>query len=314
MSKQLEKFKKELLPLEKAAEKCQEEYKAHATNREHHKQMMMESAKEIGREVQTLKNNGATGDKLADFITAKELKPILKTVATANAALNKEEARLTQILASANSTQKGLDDLNKKVEKEIGSRQKKATRKVLPKTSKSLSEMEDLPAFIRQISQGLTDEIITMEKVLKWTADKEYKGFEKICDIEIKMIKADRKGRDTQEKDGRAFDLRLVGGAHNKIKLLADETKKLCVDALKQTKAGDKDAAKKALDEAYEKLKDIAKLKATYDRSFKGMKEHDLKSMKESSDGKKVLAAYISMGNLEKDAKKAVVGTARKSI
>lgn len=314
MSKELDKFKKDFAPLKKAAEKCQEDYKVHTTNREHHKQMMMESAKEIGRAVQEAKDGGATGDKLADFITDKNVKVVLKTVATADKALNKEEGKLKKILSTSGTTKKSLLDLKKKVEKEVAARKKKKTRKLLPKDSKSLAEMEKLPKEIGDHAQGLEDHIIGMEAILKWAADKEYKGFEKIAAIEIKMTKDERKGRDTGETDNRAFDLRLVQKAHQTVKKMSEGAKKLCIDALKQTKAGDKAAAKTSLDKAYAALKQIEKAKAPYDRSFKTINPYDLKTMKQSADGKKIIAAYTDMGNMQKDAKKAVVGTARKSV
>ena len=297
MSKELDKFKKTYKPLGKQVEDTQQEYKKHCTNREHHKQMLLESAKQIGRDVQEAKNEGATGTSLKDFASDKRVLSTMKTAMTAMAALSKEDARLKNIMKSAAAVQKKVLDLEKNLSNEIKGRKKKKDRKVLARDSKSLPDMEKLLKEVVSSRQAVKDEVIDVEGHAKWTSAEEKKNFDNWVKQEIGRTKSDRKTRDNKETDTQAFNIRNVQKHAAQAKQLVTVARDKCAEAEKHFKNRKPVDADKCIENAHKALAALKKLHVPYQRGMKKMNKYDVMGMKQTKDGKFILGAIEFMEN-----------------
>ena len=295
MAKELERYKKEYAPLKKTADWCLSEYAAHTTNREHHKQMLLEASKETGRVAQQLKDGGATGTKLSDFANAKEMTSVMKAAMDAVGALGKEESRLKQILAKASDTIKSLEKLSKEISAEVADRKKKRDRKIAGVDSKSLPEMEKLGDEVWSKRSQLFDDIINMQKIEKWSQAKARADFDKWCAEEIAKTKSDRKARDTKETDDQAFNLRILQREMGKAKQIVDGVRSCCAAAEKHFKNREADKADAELNKAWKLHAELKKIYEPYRRKMASLNTYARRDMQQTKDGKTVLEAVDQM-------------------
>ncbi len=295
MAKELDKYKKDYAPLKKTADWCVSEYAVHTTNREHHKQMLLEASKETGRVAQQLKDNGATGTKLSDFANAKEMAPVMKAAMDAVGALGKEESRLKQILAKASDSVTSLEKLSKEISAEVADRKKKRDRKIAGVDSKSLPELEKLGGEVWSTRSQLVDDIINMQKIEKWSQAKVRADFDKWCAEEIGRTKSDRKTRDTKETDDQAFNVRIVQREMGKVKQIVDGVRSSCAAAEKHFKNREAAKADAELTKAWKLHAELKKIYEPYRRKLASLNTYDRRGMQESKDGKAVLDAIEQM-------------------
>lgn len=314
MSKELDKFKKSYATLDKKAKAVSQDYAVHTTNREHHKNMLLESAKEIGRAVQKAKSGGAVGTDLKDFLKEKDVIVVMKTVLNANAALSKEEARLKGILKKTSGVVADLKKLDKEIDKEVTKREKKENRKLFAKDSKSLPVMKKLCTTVATEAVDVDSNIIAMENTVKWSAAVDKRNFEKWVKEEISKTKADQKERDNKENDGQAFDMRIVNKATNQVSNLQKVAVESCKSAVKCYKKGDRTGANDGLAKAHDALKAIKKIHVPYERKMKSMNKYDIMGMQQSKDGKKVLASIELMEKSTAQITKMIKTVARTTV
>ncbi|MEX0969664.1 MAG: hypothetical protein WD046_04360 [Paracoccaceae bacterium] len=314
MAKEIDKFKKEIDPLMKGADKIVGDYARHQTNREHHKMMLLESAKEIGREVQKSKDNGVAGTELKDFLKEAGVLGVMKTVQNALGALNKEETLLHKMLGDGGKIVADLEKLGTKLDKEIDDRKKKKDRKLLAVDSKSLPDMEKLSAELWKNRQNLNDEVIMFEKSVPWAAKKERANFDKWVATEIGRTKSDRKGKDQSETDNRALDLRLVKKAVDLTKSNLNDGRTALAQAEKHFKNRELKEADQCIADAMKNLATIKKLHAPYAREVSKINSHDMKTMQGSKDGKYILTSVEQMGTVIEALTKLIKKTARASV
>lgn len=314
MSKELEKFQKEMKPLESSALSLFSDYKQHCVGRSQHVGLLVEAAKEVGRVVQKLKDGGATGTTMKDFVGAKELNPTLVAARNALAALAKMEAVEKKMAVDAKASSIALLDLARRATAEVAAREKKKDRKILAVDSKSLPDMKKLALEAQKLGNKVKDDVAAMIKQESFSAAGEQKRFDKMCDQEIAQTKAGRKARDTDEKDNRALDLRLVGSALNKTKSLVQDAKDNCARAEKHFKGKDLKEADAALSDAMKSLAALKKIYAPYERDFKKINSYDMKTMQGSSDGKKIISAVEFMKAATLGVSKLIKKTARATV
>ena len=314
MSKELDKFKKTAKPLLKIGRDLVSEYGSHRTNREHHKQILLECAKEVGRRVQVLKQAGQSGTTIDDFTKDKEIQQVAKASTTAIDSLFKEQDRLKKMVAAAKDTSAKITALHKDVEKEIAQRKKKKSRKLLSKDSKSLPDMEALSAELLTTFQNLRDELIMLVRSEGWTAKTETKNFDKCTKQEIAQSGAAREKRDDVELGARGFDVRVIKkkGAVSK-KLLA-AIKTACADGLKALKAGDPSTLAKKNEEARKYLAGMEKILKPYDAKISTMGNSAIAGMKQDKDGKVVFTSIEAMRDQIKEGNALIKKISRVTV
>jgi hypothetical protein len=314
VSKELEKFRKSYQPLKKSADALVLDYTKHCTNREHHKQMLLESAKEVGRAVQAAKDKGAGGKTVRDFASDGDVAAAMKTAQTALGALDKEETRLNKLLKDANGAVSDLTKLHKTVSEEVDARKKKRDRKIASVDSKSLPDMEKLAGEIRGSAQKLRDDLLGMEQIQKWSQAEEKRNFDKWVQEEIGKTKDSRKARDQDETDGRAFDVRIVNRQLGELKQLVTQARDRCAEAEKLFKNNAPVDADGCIREAHAALEGLRKIRAPYERALKKMNKYQLQGMKDSKDGKFVLDAVEKMGTAIEGTSKLIKKTSRATM
>ena len=295
MSKELEKFRKTAKPFLKAASDAVSGYGSHTTNREHHKQILLECAKEVGRRAAVLKKNGKSGTTMQDFMDDKEIQQIGKTSKNALDSLIKEESRLDKILKTARDANAGMASVRGDLEKEIAKRKKKKDRKVLAVDSKSLPDMEKLSSELLKNFQTLRDDILMMAKSDNWKAATESRNFDKWTKEEIAKTGAARETRDETELGARGFDVRVMKTKSAKCTALSKALKTACAEGLKARQEGaGKDVTSKDAT-ARKCLEEMAKILKPYDTKMKSMGRGALAGMNQSKDGKLVLVSVEQM-------------------
>lgn len=314
MSKELDKFKKSAKPLLKNVGEIIDEFASHGTNREHHKQILLECAKEIGRRAAELKKAGQSGTTIDDFIKDGEIKQVAKTSNSAIDSLFKENDRLKKILAKAKDTNTKLSALKDEVKKEIASRKKKKDRKLLAVDSKSLPEMEALCATIVEKFQDVRDEVIMMAKNDAWTPRTETKNFDNWTKQEIAKSGAARENRDNVELGARGFDVRVIKNKAATCKKLFSVLKTACADGLKALKSGDSGGLRKKDTEARKCLSEMKKILKPYDAKFASMGQGAMAGLKQSKDGKLVLSAVEEMRKQTNEGETLIRKVARVTV
>ncbi|MDT8344662.1 MAG: hypothetical protein RQ752_09535 [Thermohalobaculum sp.] len=296
MSKEIDKFKKACGALEKQADAIEQDYAAHGTNRKHHKDMLLESSKEIGRVVQTLKDAGKTGTQLKDFANESAMMPVMKTALNALGQLGKEESRLDRIMKDAAAVLKQMNALNAEIDKEVTARKKKKDRKVLAVDSKSLPEMEKLLGDFATRIVDFQASTIDLQKMEQWALEKDKKNFDTWCTQEIAKTKADRKTRDTAETDERMFDDRVIKREMGAIKKLVVDVKTACGQAEKHFKNRETTQADAELQKAWDYHAQIKKMYEPHARQLAKMNAYDRKGLEQSKEGKVMIASIEQMG------------------
>ena len=295
MSKDLDRYKKQFAALSKTAAKAQLDFSKHCTNREHHKGILLEAAKQMGRDVQDAKDEGMSGKVAPDFIKHKGVANTMKTALVAIKASVKEEANMNAILKTAEGAIKDLKSLYDEVTEEVTARDKKANRKLLPISSSSLAEMKKLPAKIKSTYVDLDSETVSLQKMEKWSAARQKKDFENWTDAEIARTKSDRKERDTDETDAQGFDMRIVNKKVSETKKLVTLAKAQCDAALSAYKGGKPADGEKPLATAQQAHAALKKIHEPYARRLKKMNAHDRKGLGFTKDGKTLLASVELM-------------------
>ncbi|MEX0311861.1 MAG: hypothetical protein AB3N17_16620 [Tateyamaria sp.] len=295
MSKELQKFEKEFAPLEKLAKAIRLEFDKHSTNREHHKQMLVQSAEQIGRDVQKAKDAGAQGTELKHFMKDANVLSTMKTVMNALGQLGKEEQRLSKVEKDAVATKKKLDALQTTIEKEVATREKKKDRKVLAKDSKSLPDMVKLGKKVKSTGIDLDSDVTQIIKMEKWSAAKERKNFDGWAATEIGRTKSDRNTRDTDQTDEQAFNVRNVQKHVGQMKKLVEAAKASCTQAANHYKNKEAAPGGQAIEAAHKALGGLKKLHEPYKRRMDKMNKYDKMGMQQSKDGKFILGAIDAM-------------------
>lgn len=314
MAKEIDKFKKTYAPLDKNAKKVHNAYAGHTTNREHHKMMLLEGAKEVGRAAQKAKDAGTQGTELKDFAKDAGVLAAMKTAMGAVGALGKEETRLKGILKEGNATYSALGKLRDEIDTEIAARKKKANRKIASVDSKSLPDMEKLLAAVRKTAQYIDDHVLMMEKNPPWSAAMEKKHFDKWVKEEIGKTKTTRKDRDQGETDGQAFDLRNLKKHMNLMKGHTGSARDLCRAAEKSFKNRDVVPADKALTLANKELSSMKKIYAPYERGIAKRNKYQIMAMQQDKDGKYVLTSVDQMKKVIQGTSMLIKKTSRASI
>lgn len=306
MAKEIDKFKKDSAPLLKIADKLVTDYLRHGTNRQHHKDMLLESAKEIGREVQISKDKGVAGADLKAFMKEPGVLGVMKTVLDAFSALSKEEAGLKTMTKDATGTLAKSDKLIADMKKEIDKRNDKKNRKLFAKDSKSLPEMEKLHKSLCAARQRLFDEVTTDIQAVKWNVTGERKNFDKWVSAEIGRTKDDRNKIDQKEADTQGMDMRNVVKSVGQVKKLVAAGNNSLKDAIKNVKTGLKGEAEVSLKKAKAALAAIEKTHAPYKREIDSKNKYSILAMKDSKDGKFILSSVDNMADVKEKLEDAI--------
>lgn len=306
MAKEIDKFKKDSAPLLKIADKLVTDYLRHGTNRQHQKDMLIESAKEIGREVQISKDNGVAGADLKAFMKEPGVLGVMKTVLDSFSSLSKEESGLKAMTKDTTSILAKSDKLIADMKKEIDKRNDKKNRKLFANDSKSLPEMEKLHKSMRAARQKLFDEVSTDIKMINWSAAEEKKNFDKWVSTEIGRTKNDRNKIDQKEADTQGMDMRNVVKSVGQVKKLVAVGNAGLKDAIKNVKTGLKGEAAVSLKKASAALAAIEKTHAPYKREIDSKNNYSIQAMNASKDGKFILSSVDNMADDKKKLEDAI--------
>jgi hypothetical protein len=144
MPKQYEQFKKDWDAVKKAAVSGSQEVKKHGQVLGHLAQVITEGTKEVGLRIQELKDGGATGTALKDFMSDGQVKKMSDELNHLIGSVDKELQRINAVSAKQfQPTKKQYDTLLRELKAEIAARKKQVSTK-LGTGNKSLKDMEKL--------------------------------------------------------------------------------------------------------------------------------------------------------------------------
>lgn len=313
MAKEFEKLSKEFKPLKAEVQSLLDNYQSHCTNREHHKKLLIECAREIGRAVQGLKDNGVNGSTVDDFKDEKPVKDLFKSASDTTGALAKEEVRLKKIMDDSKATMSELEKLKAQVDSEVADRTKKSKRTILAVDSKSLPDLEALLESVNEAIQTLRDEVVNLERTQNWTAREIETGFEKWVKNEVALTKESRDLDEEESLADRLFDVRIVKRQMGKVKTLVQTCKEACVEAEKAKKNGQQEVVQQQVALALQQVEALKKIYAPYEKKIKDLSANEESGMRQTQDGKFILDNMTTLEQVIAGVSALVKKTARES-
>lgn len=302
MAKELTKVTKEFAVLKKTAEQQKEDLGAKQTNYRHHESMNYEASDEITRRVGELKKEGAQGTKLDDYRDDKEIKVILAEVENNKTQLGKLATEFKTLHRESTATHEKLTELHNNLKEEIAARKKKKDRKFFAIDSASLPELEKLEKEVETCATNLRDEVVGYLDKLDFSYDP--KKTDTLMEKAVTASPEAREQRDEKAMGNRALDLRVLGRNTKLVQKGREEVKKQLTTAVKEFKENNLEAARDAVDKASEARAEVQKIAEIYSKAIGGMRKHDIESMKQNDDGKKILAATELIAKLDAEAGK----------
>lgn len=223
MAKTLENFKKEYQGLEEKALKYIHGFGQFETSNNNARSFINSGAVELGLRVQVLKDKGATGTKIEDFIGDKEVKTGLGEI---DAMVNRRESELEKMLQQKTKAEDVIQSAKKlqgELQKEIAARKKQLTTK-LGIGNKSLPGMVvELEKLAKALASGgvfdkLDDAVQALDEPGEW---------ESLRDLQIKLALSKTKNAAINENQRvmlkQLMDARHVATVLGSVKALAQE-------------------------------------------------------------------------------------------
>jgi hypothetical protein len=290
MAKQYEQFKKDFDEIKKASVTGSQEIKKHGQVLGHLAQVMTEGIKEVGLRIQELKDGGATGTTLKDFLSDPQVKKMSDELTTLLGAIDKE---LKRISAIHTKTLKPITQryaaLVKELPLEIAARKKQVSTK-LGTGNKSLKDMEKLLVDVKKHEE---DPALAAVMYFQPESIADHKQqLESNLKKQIASTKAAKLTALQAEMDEQAFEGRNRKRNVSQAKALAESVLGECAKAQKALKERNQQELMRVKAVVPKPMKQLDEMALKYER---GMKDDWVRSKVNDSKDKAAILADIKL-------------------